>query len=92
MTRTHITLADLAHACSDQRQLFVDTFGDSAKIGPRNMAKAIKVGLGVCWLERLIPKAARAEYVKARAAAQAEFEKVKAAALISALTYAESQS
>ena len=82
MSRTHITIADLVdnHACQDQRDLFVATFGDKAKIGPRNMTKAIKVGLDIFWLERLIQASARAEYEKARATAWAEYEKVRASA------------
>lgn len=88
MSRTHITLADLAdnHACSAQRDLFVSTFGDKAKIGPRNMAKAIKAGLDIRWLERLIPASALAEYEKATAPARAEYKKVTASALVKALT------
>ncbi|WP_168709670.1 hypothetical protein [Rhodanobacter lindaniclasticus] len=82
MSRTHITLTDLVdnHACLDQRDLFVATFGDKAKIGPRNMAKAIKAGLHVFWLERLIPAPARAEYKNATAPAWAEYEKAMAPA------------
>src|SRR6185312_13572450 len=82
MSRTHITLADLVdnHACSEQRDLFVSTFGDKAKIGPRAAAKAIKAGLDISWLERLIPASARAEYEKAMAPALAEYDKAKASA------------
>ena len=73
---THITAALLREhgACSDSVDLFVATFGEKAKIGPRNMAKAIKAGLGIFWLERFIPAPARAE-----------FERVRAQALMAAL-------
>jgi hypothetical protein len=68
MKRTHVTLQDLIDndACEDQRNLFGATFGASAKIRPRNMAKAIRAGLSIEWLERLIPAPARAEYDKVR--------------------------
>ena len=80
------------NACSDQQELFVDTFGQSAKLTRRNWARAIKVGLSVFWMERLLSAPAwaayvkvralaLAEYVKASAPAQAEYEKVRDAAL-----------
>ena len=86
-----------AHAaCKDQQDIFASTFGESANLTARNMAKAIKVGLDVFWLERLIPApalaeydkvraSAWAEYDKARASAWAEYEKVRASALLKAL-------
>lgn len=82
MSRTHITLADLVdnHACKGQRDLFVATFGDKAKIGPRAAAKAIKAGLDVSWLWRLIPASALAEYEKVTASAWSEYNKVMAPA------------
>jgi len=54
---------------SDQQELFVATFGQSAKLTRRNWARAIKVGLSVSWMERLLSAPALAEYVKARDAA-----------------------
>jgi len=72
-------------ACSDQRELFVDTFGQSAKLTRRNWARAIKVGLSVSWMERLLSAPAWAEYEKARDAAWSEYEKVSDAALYDAL-------
>ena len=79
---THVT-ADLLrehNACDDQIELFVQTFGQSAKIGPRNWSKAHKAGLHLLWLVRLLPRAARAEYEKVTDAARAEYEKVTAPA------------
>jgi hypothetical protein len=73
--RTHIVTADLAGACKEQRYLFKEKFGGKAKITRKNMARAIAFGLNVFWLERLIPAEARAEC-----------ERVKAQALVSALT------
>jgi hypothetical protein len=83
MSRTHITLADLVdnQACSKQCVLFVATFGDKAKIRPRAAAKAIKAGLDIRWLERLIPAHAWSEYNKAMASACAEYGKASTYAL-----------
>ena len=72
-------------ACSDQQELFVATFGQSAKLTRRNWARAIKVGLSVSWMERLLSDAALAEYVKVRDAALAEYVKARDAALYDAL-------
>lgn len=79
MSRTHITLADLVdnQACSKQCVLFFATFGDKAKIGPRAAAKAIKAGLDIRWLERLIPAHAWSEYNKAMASAWGEYDKAR---------------
>ena len=87
-----------AGACPDQVQLFRDTFGDKpVKINAENWAKAGEVGLTRFWLERFLKKAAQAEFIRAyetdraefywvRDAAQAEYNRVRGAALFEALT------
>jgi len=84
MSATPIITLDMLRphgACSDQQELFVDTFGQSAKLTRRNWARAIKVGLSVSWMGRLLSAPAWAEYEKARDAAWAEYEKARAPAL-----------
>jgi hypothetical protein len=75
--RTHITLQDLIDkdAYAYQCKLFVDTFGDSAKIDPSHMAKAINAGFRVLWLENFIPATARDEYDKAIDAVLVEYDR-----------------
>lgn len=84
---THITTDLLREhgACEDQVALFEATFGQRAKIGPRNWARAVKAGLDVDWLACLLPPAARAEYDRVKDAAWAEYDRVRDAALLSAL-------
>ena len=97
--RTHIVAADLvAHdigagavsgpcsVCSNQVELFNSTFGGKAEITQHNMTIAFEVGLNVSRFEQLIPAPAQAEYKKTMASAWAEYEKVKATALVAALT------
>ena len=69
------------NACSDQQELFVTTFGKSAKLTWRNWSKAIKAGLSVSWVECLLSDPALAEYKKVSDPAWAEYEKVRDAAL-----------
>ena len=73
------------HACLDQVDLFVATFGESMAITKTNWTKAQKVGLNVLWASCLLPASAWAEYdkvrAKVRASASAEYYKVCASAL-----------
>ena len=76
----YITTADLKGACSEQVELFAQTFNGKAKLTAGNLAKAVAAGLDIFWLYRLIPAPAWAEYDKVSTAALAEYDKVMAPA------------
>ena len=70
----------LRGACADQRALFRHTFPDGAPLTVRSVDRAVRAGLDVRWLVRLLPAPARAEYERATAPAWAEYERAPASA------------
>lgn len=82
VTRTYITTADLADACSDQIALFERTFGDRAEITHANMEKAIAAGLYIGRLRCLIPESARTQYELVEGPAWKEYDKATTPAFL----------
>ena len=65
-------------ACTEQVELFRDTFGDKAvPLTEATAAQAKKAGLDVFWLKGTLSKPALAEYKKVCGLALAEYEKVR---------------
>ena len=74
------------NACSEQRDVFSSTFPDGLDVvgdpPPETIAKIVAAGLPVAWLaERCLTAAARAEYARAVATADAEYDRVRATAV-----------
>ena len=61
---------------------FRKLFPRGAAVTVANAKKAIDAGLDVRWLIERLPRSARAEYDKARAAALAEYNKATTTALV----------
>jgi hypothetical protein len=57
-----IMLRDLKGACTDQRKLFAKIFPNGAPVTMAAAMKAIKAGLDILWLIRLLPALLYADY------------------------------
>ena len=73
----YITLAHLATACKDQRELFREEFGERAELIPENWQRAIDAGLAVEWLVRWLRESTYNQYAEVERKAQDRYEGAK---------------
>jgi hypothetical protein len=66
------------HACAEQVQLFVETFGDAVEVTEESCLKAAKVGLDVDWAASFLLNAGQiAAYEEAKAPLLAAYKEAK---------------